>query len=283
MRTAVNQFMAHALSLEAFAATARDLGVDGVGVFRPCLDELGPAAVSVILGRAGLRPTSVCVVLGLTGADRDRRRARIEDARRALRQASALGAPLVIVAGGPGDRPADRVLGELEDQLAVLAADAGQEGVRLLLEPLHPALTHLSVLTSLREACRVASRHRHVGVVLDTWHVWSEPGLLQTARAHAARIEVVHLSDWRPGPFTERRALPGEGVMNLAALGGALRDVLTDAWWELEVIDEAVAGPGPQRQLLRDGVRAARACGLFGEEKPCGSPSSAARPAARAR
>lgn len=283
MRTAVNQFMAHALSLEALAATARDLGVDGVGVFRPCLDELGPAAVSLILSRAGLRPTSVCVVLGLTGTDRDQRRARVEDARRALRQASDLSAPLVIVAGGPGDRPASRVLGEFEDQLAVLAADADREGARLLLEPLHPALTHLSVLTSLRDACQVASRYRHVGVVLDTWHVWSEPGLLETARAHAGRIDVVHISDWRPGPFTERRALPGEGVMNLAALGSALRGVLTDVWWEVEVIDEAVAGPESQRQLLRDGVHAAHACGLFGEEEQCASPSSAARLAARAR
>lgn len=283
MKTAVNQFMAHALSLETFAATARDLGVDGVGVFRPCLEELGPAAVSLILDRAGLRPTSVCVVLGLTGADGERRRARVEDARRALRQAGDLGAPLVIVAGGPGDRPASRVLAELEDQIAILAADADREGVRLLLEPLHPALAHLSVLTSLRDACRVASRYRHVGVVLDTWHVWSEPGLLETARAHAGSIDVVHLSDWRPGPFTERRALPGEGVMNLAALGSALRDVLMDAWWELEVIDEDAAGPEPQRQLMRDGVRAARACGLLGKEELCASPSSAARPVARAR
>jgi sugar phosphate isomerase/epimerase len=283
MRTAVNQFMAHALSLETLAATARDLGVHGVGVFRPCLEELGASAVSRTLGRAGLRPTSVCVVLGLTGATSDQQRARIDDARRALRQASDLGAPLVVVAGGPGDQPASRVLAEFENQLAVLAADADREGVRLLLEPLHPALTHLSVLTSLRDACRAASRYRHMGVVLDTWHVWSEPDLVETARTYAKHIDVVHLSDWRPGPFTERRALPGEGVMNLAALGNALRDVLTDAWWELEVIDEDATGPETQRKLLRDAVRAARTCGLFGEEETCASPSSAARPAARAR
>ena len=172
---------------------------------------------------------------------------------------------------------------EFEEQFALLAADADREGIRLLLEPLHPALTHLSVLTSLRDACRAASRYRHVGVVLDTWHVWSEPDLIETARKHADRIDIVHLSDWRPGPFTERRALPGEGVMDLAALGVALRDVLTDAWWELEVIDEDATGPETQRQLLRDAVRAARTCVLLGEEETCASPSSAVRPVARAR
>lgn len=307
MRTAVNQFMAHAVSLGTFAATARELGVQGVGVFRPCLTELGGPAVARVLGRAGLRPTSVCVVLGLTGATGEERRARIDDARRAVRQAAELGAPLVIVAGGPGDRPARRVLAEFEEQLAVLAADADAAGVRLLLEPLHPALAHLSVLTSLRDACRTAARYRDVGVVLDTWHVWSEPDLIETARANADLIDVVHLSDWRPGPFCERRALPGEGVMGLAALGADLRDALEplgelgalgasrasgasgalgvaprDVWWELEVIDEDATGPVAQRQLLRDATRAARDCGLLGQEEACASPSSAARPAARA-
>jgi sugar phosphate isomerase/epimerase len=154
-------------------------------------------------------------------------------------------------------------------------------GVRLLLEPLHPALLHLSVLTSLREACRIAQRYHDVGVVLDTWHLWTEPDLVDTARKHADRIDVVHLADWRPGPYTERRALPGTGVMGLAALAGALREVLAHAWWELEVIDGDV-GPSAQRQLLRDAVAAARDCGLYRQEEPCASPSSAARPAARA-
>lgn len=283
MRTAVNQFMARDLPLETLAATARELGAHGVGVFRPCLEELGPAAVSRILGRAGLRPTSSCVVLGLTGATGEQRRARLADAQRALRDAGQLDAPLVVVAGGPGDRPVSRAMAEFEDQFAVLAADAERVGVRLLLEPLHPALAHLSVLTSLRAAGRTAAGYRYVGLVLDTWHVWSEPGLIETVREHAGRINVVHLGDWRPGPFTERRALPGDGVMNLPALGAVLRDVLADAWWELEVIDEDAVGPTAQRQLLRDAAQAARACGLLGEEETCALPSSAGQPVARAR
>lgn len=276
MRTAVNQFMAPALSLDDVAATARELGVAGVGVFRPCLADLGAATVRSVLAREGLVPTSVCVLLGLTGTSSDERAARLADAGRAVRDASALGAPLVIIAGGSQGRPRDDVLAEFADQLSAVADLAAEHGVRLLLEPLHPDLAAMSVVTSLREACRIAATHRDFGVVLDTWHVGAEPGLLDTAEVFAADIDVVHLAGRRSEPHTERRALPGTDGQDLAAL----YDVLPGAWWEVEVLDEAVTDPGDQRQLLRDAVGAIHS--LHRKERTCASRSSVARPAARA-
>jgi len=241
-RVSVNQFMVPQLGLDELCRACRDHGVSGLGVLRSTLDELGPAKIGHILADHGLTPTSVCVVLGLTAADPDERRSLFASALAVLNAAAELGVPTVIVAGGPGPGlPLRSATHQAVDAIAALDGHAHRIGARILLEPVHPMMVGQSVLTSFRQAAELAETLSATGVVLDTWHVWSEFDLDESIGRHSGVLDVVHLADWQAGtePSLDR-ALPGDGIADLAALCGRIKEAAGDRepWWEIEVLSE---------------------------------------------
>lgn len=240
-RLAVNQFMVSGLSLDELARWCRRNGVRGIGVFRPVLHELGPAAVRRVLDDHGITPTSVCVALGLVHPDPVRARELRAAARVALREAAELGAPLVVVAGGaaPG-LPLSSARMAIVEAVDELAGEARELGGRVLLEPLHPALVTLSALTDVGSAAELTARRPELGLVLDIWHMWTDPDLT-TVLVEGPPVDLVHLADWRDGPpDLDERAQPGEGVADVPALCDAIADSGFHGWWELEVLTKEV-------------------------------------------
>lgn len=263
MSLALNQFTVRDLHFDEAARLSRAAGFDGLGVLRASVDELGVDHVSMQLKRHALTPTSVCVAMGLTHADPEARRDLLRQAVAALDAATELGAPLVVVVGGPArDLPLAAALAQVGQGVADLAHRAEAIGGRILIEPLHPVLIRFSALTGLRQTLDLIGGLPACGVVADTWHLWSDPGIADAITAAGDTIGIVHLADWSAGEGSDEssamdRELPGEGIADIAGLCRQFASAGFAGWWEVEVLSERL-WRGDQRVLPQRCAAAAR-------------------------
>src|SRR5207237_3438509 len=103
-RLSFNQITAERASLKDIVDACARHGVPYVAVWRHKLAEVGVKAASCLLRDAGVRVSSVCRGGMFPAATGEERAARIEDNRRAVDEAAALGAGvLVLVCGAAPD------------------------------------------------------------------------------------------------------------------------------------------------------------------------------------
>jgi sugar phosphate isomerase/epimerase len=235
-------------------------GVPSVGLWREPVAAYGLERSAELVRKAGLRVSSLCRGGFFTTADR---KAVLEDNRRAIDEAATLGAAcLVLVVGGlpPGSTDLPGAREQVRDVLAQLAPYAGERGVRLALEPMHPIFcSDRGVLSTLDQALDLAEAlpAEQVGVVVDTYHVWWDPRAEAAIARAAGRIASFQVSDWvvpLPADNLLGRGLPGDGCIDLRRL----RQVTDKAGYtgdiEVEVFNEQVwARPGAEvlESLLR--------------------------------
>jgi sugar phosphate isomerase/epimerase len=248
----LNQLSARDLSLTTLARAARESGFRGIGVLPSTVAELGVDGTRSVLDGEGLQPTSVSALIGLVGPTPTAQAQRIVVARQYLEYAAGLGVPLVVVVGGPDTTvTVSEAWRQAEVALAELVDSAARIGATVLVEPLHPVLINMSVLTSMTDALTLARGHQDVGVVVDTWHVWWDLRLGECLRRAIRRVGIVHLSDWTAAPAGDLdRALPGEGISDLPSLCADLLSAGFRGWWEVEVLSEALWA-GDQVALVR--------------------------------
>lgn len=205
-------------------------GVPAVGLWRDRVAEVGAVAAARLTADAGLRVSSLCRGGFLTAADRPGQRAALEDNRRAVEEAAVLGTgELIMVVGGlpAGDRDLVAARARVADRLAELVPHAQAHGVRLVLEPLHPMYAaDRAVLSTLDQALELAAPHPAgaVGVVVDTFHVWWDPGLAAgVARAgREGRLAGYQVCDWVlpiPADALLARGMMGDGHVDFARIG----------------------------------------------------------------
>ncbi|MGH3391772.1 MAG: sugar phosphate isomerase/epimerase family protein [Actinomadura sp.] len=242
-RLSLNQWTTRRWSVsEAVDGCVRH-GIEAIGLWREPVAEHGLARTAKLVRDAGLRVSSLCRGGFLTAGDQAGRDAALDDNRRAIDEAAELAAAtLVLVVGGlPGVAPEhgpapgfSRDLTGAREQvgraLATLAPYAAERGVRLALEPLHPMYcADRAVLSTLKQALELAAPHPadQVGVVVDTFHVWWDPEVLeQIARAGAAgRIASYQVCDILvplPADVLLGRGMMGDGVIDFGPLTAAV-------------------------------------------------------------
>ncbi|MEU2780631.1 MULTISPECIES: sugar phosphate isomerase/epimerase family protein [Streptomyces] len=225
-RFSVNQMTVKQLPLPDLVAACRDLGVPGVGLWREPVQEYGVEAAAKLVRDAGLTVTTLCRGGFLTATDPAGRARALDDNRRAVGEAAALGTDvLVLVCGGlpAGSRDLPGARERVADALAELGPYAEAHGVKLAVEPLHPMFAaDRCVVSTLAQALDLAERFpaRQVGVTVDTYHVWwDEDAPAQIARAGAGgRIHTFQLADWvtpLPAGVLNGRGQLGDGSVDL--------------------------------------------------------------------
>src|SRR5690606_37812269 len=146
---------------EAVDGCARS-GLQAIGLWREEVAEAGLARASKLVSDAGLRVSSLCRGGFLTASEPSARSAALEDNRRAIDEAATLGAAcLVLVVGGlpDGSKDLPGAREHVAEAVAELSAYAGERGVRLALEPLHPMYcADRAVLSTLAQALDLAER-----------------------------------------------------------------------------------------------------------------------------
>jgi len=198
--------------------------VPWIAPWRDQLDALPSARAGRAIADAGLRVSSLCRGGFFPAATEPERRARIDDNLRAIDEAAEIGADvLVLVCGGLPDRDLAGARQMVADGIAAVEPQARARGVRLGIEPLHPMFAaDRSVITTLGEARALAARLDSpvVGVIVDAYHVWWDPGLRDEIAAAARHTLGFHVSDWIvPLPdVLDGRGMMGDGVIDLRGM-----------------------------------------------------------------
>ncbi|WP_250298517.1 sugar phosphate isomerase/epimerase [Streptomyces sp. A 4/2] len=261
-RFSINQMTVKQLSLPELVTACTDLGVPGVGLWREPVQQYGVAAAAGLVRDAGLTVTTLCRGGFLTAIGPAERAAALADNRAAVDEAVTLGTDtLVLVSGGlpAGSKDLHGARERIADALAELAPYAGERGVRLAIEPLHPMFAaDRCVVSTLTQALDLAERFpaEQVGVAVDTYHIWwDDQAPAQVARAGAGgRIHTFQLADWTtplPAGVLNGRGQIGDGSVDMRewrervdAVGYAGRPI------EVEIFNEEL--------WARDGVEVLR-------------------------
>lgn len=230
-------------------------GIPSIALWRNKIAETGLAESVKAVRDAGLHVSSVCRGGMFPAPTEAERRAKIEDNRRAVDEAAALGADsLVMVVGGCVGLALDEARGMVADGVAALVPYASERGVKIGLEPLHPMFcADRSVLSTTAQALAMASLYapHEVGVVLDVFHIWWDPEIAMQIVKAADRIFGFHVNDWLvPLPDTLLgRGMMGDGVID----NRGLRLMVDAAGYtgpiEVEIFNRAIWDADPDEVL----------------------------------
>jgi len=218
-------------------------GVRGITVWREALAGHDVEQTGVFLRNRGLTVTSLCRGGFFAAASAADRQGAIDDNRRAIVEAHALGAPHVVLVCGalPGQPLADSRR-QIMDGIAALLPDCRAAGLKLAIEPLHPMYADTrSAVNTLAQANDMVEQLGSplVGVALDVYHVWWDPAL-ETEIARCGRLNALlafHLCDWRTPTvdFLNDRGLMGEGCIPLRQIRGWVEATGFNGFNEVEV------------------------------------------------
>ncbi len=179
----------------------------------------------------------------------------IDDNLRAIDDAAELGADSLVLVCGPVQER-DLALGRAQVRrgLEAIVDTAKSAGVRLAVEPLHPMMVaDRSVIVTLGEALDLVEDlpGATVGIALDAYHVFWDPGLATMIERASDRIFCYQISDWVlpiEGGLSSR-GLPGEGHIDLQGLGRLLLNVGYVGPIEVEVLSDDLWSRAPADAL----------------------------------
>jgi sugar phosphate isomerase/epimerase len=223
-------------------------GIPGISPWRDVLQAMGVEKAARQIREAGLQVSGLCRGGMFTASDEAGRRAAVEDNRRAIDEAQALGAAcLVMVCGGlpPGSRDLPGARRMVCDGLAEIAPYARSAGVTIGLEPLHPmTCADRSVVSTLTQALDLCDElGQGLGVAVDVYHVWWDPELKSQMARAGTRIVGFHVCDWLvpTNDLVFDRGMPGDGVIDIPAIramaeaagyrGSIECELLSRRWW----------------------------------------------------
>jgi sugar phosphate isomerase/epimerase len=245
-RLSFNQITSDRASLAAVLDACARHGVPYISAWRHRIADVGIEKAVRLVRDAGVRLSSVCRGGMFPAATREERERRIDDNRRAVDEAAALGAPVLVLVCGPApDRDIDTARQMVEDGISHIAPYAAERGVQLGIEPLHPAFAaERSCITTLREARRLAERFdaATVGIIADVYHIWWDPELYDEIARAKGRILGFHVSDWLV-PATNvlmNRGIMGDGVIELRRIRDAVERTGYVGPIEVEIFNESV-------------------------------------------
>jgi sugar phosphate isomerase/epimerase len=232
---------------DAVEAAARH-GFAGVAPWREMVQETGIAESARLFRDSGLRVTGYCRAGLFPAADAAGRQAAIDDNKRAIDEAAAIGAEnLVMIGGGlpPGMRCLDSARIMFADGIAAVLPHARAAGVPLALEPMHPmyaadrgCITTIGEMTDLCDDLGDG-----LGIAIDTYHVWWDPHLGREIARAGERIIAHHICDWLVPTLhlLTDRGMMGDGVIDFPAIRRMIEaagffgiqevEIFSEDWW----------------------------------------------------
>ena len=228
-------------------------GIPSITVWRQALEPLGLQSSARLLAASGLRVVSLCRGGFFPAETAAGRQAAIDDNLRAIDEAAAIGAPLIVmVCGACPALPLAESRRQIAAGIAAIADRAAAAGVRLAIEPLHPMFADTrSAVNTLRQANDIvaALAHPAVGVTVDVYHLWWDPELEAQIRRAGETIFSYHVCDWRipTRDLLNDRGLMGQGCIPLRPIRGWVEAANFNGPIEVEIFsDEFWAGDQTQ-------------------------------------
>jgi sugar phosphate isomerase/epimerase len=193
---------------------------------------------------AGLEIVSLCRGGFFPAATAEGRQAALDDNRRCIDEAAALGAPLIVlVCGAVLGQPLEESRKQIAEGIAAVLPHADAAGVRLAIEPLHPMYADdRSAVNTVRQAheiCDALGSPAGLGIAADVYHIWWDPELREMIQLAGAkgRLHAFHLCDWRT-PTTDLlndRGLMGEGCIPIRQISSWVEEAGFKGQREVEI------------------------------------------------
>lgn len=233
-------------SLEEAAGSYAREGVRGITVWREALEGHNIQQAGHMLRDHGLRIVSLCRGGFFPAHDWQGREAAIDDNRKAIDDAAALGAPLVVlVCGAAPGLSLEESRRQIRDGIAAVLPHAEAAGVKLGIEPLHPMYADTrSAINTMAQANDLAGEldSPWVGVAVDVYHLWWDPALEQEiARCGKnGHLFAFHICDWKvpTTDFLWDRGLMGEGCINVPQIRGWVAAAGFTGFYEVEIFSD---------------------------------------------
>jgi sugar phosphate isomerase/epimerase len=227
---------------QAIAGYAKQ-GVRGIAVLRDKLVECGVPRAATALRAAGMTVTGLCRGGMFPAADRAGRQAAIDDNRRAVDEAVAIGAQcLVLVVGGlaPGSKDIAGARSQVRDGIAAMLPYARSAGMPVAIEPLHPMYAaDRACVNTMKQANDLCDELGDgLGIAVDVYHVWWDPELeREIRRAGKQRILAFHVCDWLvpTADLLLDRGMMGDGVIDIRRIRGWVEEAGYDGFAEVEI------------------------------------------------
>lgn len=232
-------------NLETAARKYSAAGIGGVSVWRDSAQACsgGPMGARSVLESEGVEVVSYVRGGFFSSLEAAGRQQAIDENKRIIDEAAALGAPLIVLVCGatPGQSLFDS-RSQIADGLAAVMPHAQAAGVKLGIEPLHPMYADSrSAVSTMAQSNEICDRvgHPMLGITLDVFHVWWDDRLEEeiTLAAAKSRLFSFHICDWmdQPEDMLNDRGLMGEGVIDVAGIRNWVRDVGFDGFDEVEI------------------------------------------------
>ena len=249
-RLCVHTITTKPLTLEQCLAEYPKRGIGGITIWRQALEGRDLGAVRRQVADSGMDVVSLCRGGFFPATTAAARQSAIDDNLKAIEQAHAIGAPLIVlVCGAVPGQPLTESRKQITEGIAAVLPAAAQAGVKLSSEPLHPRYADdRSAVNTMRQAheiCDALGSPKSVGIAVDVYHVWWDPELKAQIdlAGQTGRLDAFHICDWKT-PTTDLlndRGLMGEGCINIREIsewvdaagfaGHREVEIFSNKWW----------------------------------------------------
>ncbi len=230
------------VAAERYAAA----GVKGISVWRQYLQDRSITGTGEMIRSYGLSIVSLVRGGFFASADKKKRQDAISENFKALDEAAGLGAPLIVlVCGADPGQSLDESRKQIVAGIEALLPLAGQLGVKLAIEPLHPMYADTrSAINTIKQANDIAEQVSSplLGVAVDVYHLWWDPDLEQQIKRCGmnGHLFAYHICDWN-SPTTDMlndRGLMGEGCIPVKQISRWVEDAGFSGYHEVEIFSD---------------------------------------------
>jgi sugar phosphate isomerase/epimerase len=246
-------------SIEEAVSRYAAAGVGGITVWRQAIEGRDAAGVGRMIRDSGLSVVSLCRGGFLAAATPLGRSQAIDENKRCIDEAAAIGAPLVVlVCGAVPGQPLEESRRQIGDGIGALLEHAAAARVRLAIEPLHPVYADSrSAINTIGQARDLCNRLKSpwLGIAVDVYHVWWDECLEQEIAAcgREKTLFAFHICDWKT-PTTDilnDRGLMGEGCIPVRRIRGWVEAAGFGGFNEVEIFSTS-RWAGSQDQFLAE-------------------------------
>jgi sugar phosphate isomerase/epimerase len=218
-------------------------GVKGITVWRDALAGRNIRETGNRARQSGLSIVSLCRGGFFPSTDINKRKAAIDDNKRAIEEASQLGAPLIVlVCGSAPDQSLEDSRKQIRDGIAEILPQAKAAGIKLAIEPLHPMYADTrSAINTLSQANDMATELNSpfVGLAVDVYHLWWDPSLETEIKrcGKNGHLFAFHICDWSvpTKDLLNDRGLMGDGCIPIKKIRGWVEETGFNGFNEVEI------------------------------------------------
>ena len=243
-RLAIHTMTTKPWSIETAVQKYTAAEVPGITVWRQWLEGRELPQVRTLLDDHGLKVAAHCRGGFFPAMTFHDRQAAIDDNKRCIDEAAAIGAPMVVlVCGAVPGQPLTDSRQQITDGIAACLDHAKANNIKLAIEPLHPMYADdrsaVNTLGQANDICDVLQSPL-VGIAADVYHLWWDPALEQEIARAGSRICGFHVCDWLT-PTSDLlldRGLMGEGCIDIPQIRQWIEATGFDGFIEVEIFSE---------------------------------------------